>query len=389
MATVVAAQQQAAVATPPAGTTSPTTDQAEQTVSAQSASGSGLTPAPAHQSTAPTTPAPLAPKSVVVLPTIPAAVLPTPAGITTAPVVTPASLSTLPPASLSTSSRSNAPSAPTVSQVSSVAAPVVAAAVAYLEGLQQQASLISTDWELVSLGSQIGALNGVTLPTSAPLGPELQSLIVKLRALSASDPSAQAILVSLQELGSAAPTSSSTIERIILLNRLLNDLARVDPKAAQALASTLPAFDTLVRGLIQDERNPFLASPGATLPAGSSPLAIGEPLGAAVLLAAGEFATEPVVTPISPSNGLARKVTHSASPLPAPPSPVAPVPLPAPIGGGGSSAAGAGGAASASSTVLSVAGLNLPRLNSVAQRLELDLAPWRSMLLASRLERPG
>jgi hypothetical protein len=250
------------------------------------------------------------------------------------------------------------------------------------------------------LGNQMNALTGNQLSAMSPLGPGLQTLIARIETLTASDPTARAILAQLQQLSGVSPTAATTVERAVLLNRLLTYLSRTDPVAAKRLAPALPAFQALVLGLMRAQHNGLLAgglmSGGYGLSIlGGSALSVSTPVPASIRFASfsGLMASSPAGQSTAVQSGQASgAVMHKRSGvaihLPAPAS--APVPpAPAPLSGGGGAAAGGGGVGSAAPAIALLAALVVWALNFFSGRVDLDLAPWRTTLLASRLERPG
>ena len=85
------------------------------------------------------------------------------------------------------------------------------------------------------------------------LGPRLQSLIVRLESLTLIDPALSPLIARLQGADDS-PTVGSLVARIVLLDRLLAHLTRVDPLAARRLELALPTLHTLVSDLLLAEK---------------------------------------------------------------------------------------------------------------------------------------
>jgi hypothetical protein len=206
----------------------------------------------------------------------------------------------------------------------------------------------------------------------------------------------------LEQLSGSAPSVNSTVERAILLNRLLDYLNQNDPTAAKALGSALPAFEALVMGLVQAQAQNGGSMIGTAITGSYALAVIGGPslvpgnqvLGLAhvasfsdvissgtVVQSAGLNRNQSIGSAMHKRSGLG---THVAPPASAPVPP-----LPALFSGGGASAAGGGGIGSAAPAIALLAALIVWALNFFSGRIDLDFAPWRTTLLASRLERPG
>jgi hypothetical protein len=282
---------------------------------------------------------------------------------------------------------------------------------------QQRADIVRAAWQLAVLGDQLAVLAD-PLAAVPSLGPSIQSLIARLASLSLADPAAASLLVQLQQVSAAPPSIGSLVARIVLLNRLLDVLARTDPLAAQRLAIALPALDTMVMDVLRAQGNgavvgsigpdgsaSWQAAPGAPLfssvvsPALAQTLrvlagALEPPLRdglepsvqrEAAVLAPGQFVGP---DPGRSDDRVLRAGAGAGSAATAPASaPLAPAPS-GPFRGGAATSA-SGGIGSAAPAMALVAVLAVWGMSFFSNRLDLDLAPWRSTLLASRLERPG
>lgn len=240
------------------------------------------------------------------------------------------------------------------------------------------------------------------LPAAAPLVPVVQTIVTQLQVLSQSDPRVSEVLLQLQELDGSAPTAGSLVAKVALLSRLLAYLTRTDPNAAKQLAATLPALRALLTELRAANDAGLLTN--VQLPS-TSALLLGGPAGSAPVLLAGPEDSAPgaisypsvAMTYEQSYEQAAAAATdkHPAAPGGSLPStsvltPVgSPISSPAPASGAGPAAGGGIGSGAPAIALLAMMALSLLYLVQMPGRLNLDLAPWRSTLLASRLERPG
>ena len=250
--------------------------------------------------------------------------------------------------------------------------------------------------ELAALGNQLG--------TVAVLDARLQRLIVVVVSLTGLDSVVSSLLAQLEQAGNSAPTVGSLVAKVVLLDRLLRHLARVNPAAARRLASALPELRKLMTKLLSSARHagmPALPGPLSTSQAAANML---EPLvgkmdpradtslsgalqGSPVLVAAETppvQALSPVLHTRATGSSSVRHSSRSGSGRTT--SPLSSPPL---TGGGvGSASGGLGAAAGAAGGMLVVSAMWL--LNTFfCRRTELDLVPRRAAFLAARPERPG
>jgi hypothetical protein len=228
-----------------------------------------------------------------------------------------------------------------------------------------------------------------------------------LKRLTHTDPAAVQILLTLH-VGQAARTVQSLVGRVMLLNQLVEYLTHVDPAAARRLGSALPVLHQLLFDLIVSAGNGTGITVAARVPIVS---ALGHGYGGVLspthrllqLLAA-----DGVVTPFTTTSWAPGSPAHSSSSVgvriigggatikrpaaaTASGSVAAPAVLPPPLAGG--APAGVSGGVSSgvgASTALIASLLTVSLLYALlGERVVLTLFPWRSRLLATRLERPG
>jgi hypothetical protein len=276
---------------------------------------------------------------------------------------------------------------------------------------QQQADIVRAAWQLAVLGGQLAAIAD-PLAAVPSLGPSIQSLIARLASLSLADPAAGSLLVRLQQASAAPPSIGSLAAQIVLLNRLLDVLARTDPLAAQRLAVAMPVLGTMVMDVLRAQGNraafgsigsmswqvlpgaPFFASVvspalaqtlGVLTGAMKSPLHDGlEPSvqRETAVLAPGQFIG------LDPGRSDDRGFRAGSGAGSVTSAPIFRSRL-ADHSGGGAATSASGGIGSAAPAVALLAVLAVWGMGFFSNRLDMDLAPWRSTLLASRLERPG
>ena len=270
---------------------------------------------------------------------------------------------------------------------------------ASLAASQYQAEVVSVYWQLAILGYQLQSVT--PLGSMTPLGSGLQTLIGGLESLTRSDPAVGLLLVQLQQAGDSAPTAESLVARVVLLNRLLAYLTRVDPSAARRLAPTLPALHTLLIDLLLAANRGGALTRSQLSAAYSLAFGVPRPLvalagadavlrGAASVALAVQSLEQSSAQAVSGAtvkrSGTARTASASAS------ASVGRVPdmSPRPLAGGAAATASGGIASGAPAAVALLALLAVWLLHALLPgRAVLDLVPWRSTLLASRLERPG
>lgn len=260
-----------------------------------------------------------------------------------------------------------------------------------------------------------------------PFDAGLQALIVRLVSLTQTDPTISPLLAVLQAPPDSTPTVGSLVARVMLLDRLLARLTRVDPLAARRLALALPALHALVSHLLLaalpsdwlrgseplSNSNALVKTRQPAGGRGSTPTndqtsntAIdflrpdGAPSGVDAVLAVGAGPTLTAQSsgqsfvPPSPEaiHQQSRRagMAHGRSSASVSGRKASPVTAP-PVGGGavaGSASGGIGAAAPAAVALLAVLAAWL--LDTfLSGRVPLDLVPRRATLLASRLERPG
>jgi hypothetical protein len=228
-----------------------------------------------------------------------------------------------------------------------------------------------------------------------------------LKRLTHTDPAAVQILLTLH-VGEAARTVQSLVGRVMLLNQLVEYLTHVDPAAARRLASALPVLHRLLFDLIVSAGNGTALTVAGRVPIVN---ALGHVYGGVFspahrllqLLAADGTLTAFTTaawapgSPAHPSSSAGvriiggRATTKRPAAAAASGSVATPPVLPPPLAGGGPAGA-SGGVASGvgASTALIASLLTVSLLYALlGERVVLTLSPWRSTLLATRLERPG
>jgi hypothetical protein len=253
---------------------------------------------------------------------------------------------------------------------------------------------LNGSWQLVVLQDPLG--------TATPLRQELQTLIARIEALTRGDPAASALLRQLQQGSNTTPTDRSLVARFVLLNRLVASLS-TDPLLAPRLAPVLPSLRHLVTALLRAEKKGALGGwmlwTGWQLSGRGNPDPVLSGLGT-LLVPPWASASPAGVGSWAPGQGLERsskRGSASASqvrerpemPRPVPQSVALPAPPPStPLPEGGAAVGASGGIGSAAPAIALLAMLSVWLL-TFSQRVVLDLVPWRSTLLSSRLERPG
>ncbi len=246
---------------------------------------------------------------------------------------------------------------------------------------------------------------GVQLQSVTLLWPSVAPLITRLQALSASDPAVSALVAQLEQITSGTPTVSSLIERITLLNRLLADLSRTDPRAAMRIAALLPALHLLLLSL---HRTEGLAWPSTAAGAASlfpQPLTVFSLAGGSTVLmgtfpeSASYYNTSASSTisqnllstrlPSGPSRDQDRASQLTAQGAADPGSEDSSTSLLLQSGHLALAASGGTGPGGAPALAL-LAVLTLSLLSRwIPGRMSLNIAAWKSTLLSGRLERPG
>ena len=255
----------------------------------------------------------------------------------------------------------------------------------------------------MTLAKEIGAAR---LPqATAQVNSYLQTIVETLKSLTQSDPAVAQILLALQ-VGQEGRTAQSLVARMMLLNRLVEDLIYVDPAAARRLASALPVLDKLLFDLIvtAENRTAITVAGHATMVSPLGDVASGAPWAAhrlfqlpgadGALAAPSTAVASPGNSAHSPSAAAVRIVGgRSAIKRPAAAtsgSVAVPPALPPPLPGGGAVGVSGGVSLGVGASTVLIALLTVSLVYALLrERVVLTLVPWRSTLLATRLERPG